>query len=232
MDATNLLNQKVALVQECALFSGVSPADSASMLSNARARRLSRRHTIFAEGDPVRQIWLLRSGGVKLTQIGLNGNEVILRVIGPGEIVGAFGFFMRCHCSTAVTIQTSTVLAWDAADFERILDRFPVIRRNVSGVLLERLQELEQRFREVSTEKVGSRLSSELIRLSKHVGRNIDGDMEISLSRAELAQMTGTTLFTVSRLICQWQSLGIVGARREAVTVRNVEALTQPAQSA
>lgn len=232
MDSTNLLNQKVALVQKFAFFSGVSPADSTSMLCNARAKRLPRRHTIFAEGDPVLQIWLLISGSVKLTQIGLTGNEVILRVNGPGEIVGAFGLRMQCHCSTALTIQPSTVLVWDAADFERISDRCPVIRRNVARVLQERLQELEQRFREVSTEKVGSRLSRELIRLSKHVGQNIDGDMKISLSRTELAQMTGTTPFTVSRLICEWQSLGIVAARREAVLVRNVEALTQMAQSA
>jgi len=93
------------------------------------------------------------------------------------------------------------------------------------------LQEMEQRFREVSTEKVGSRLSSELLRLSNRLGRVTNGHLEISLSRAELAQMTGTTLFTVSRLLCRWQTQGIVSIRREAVLVRDFAALTQLSQA-
>ncbi len=232
MNATNLLSQKASLVQGFPLFSGVSPADCTSMVSNARVKHFSRRETLFAEGDPVRQIWLLLSGCVKVTQLGLSGNEVILRLNGPGEIVGAFGLCKQCdHCSTAQTTQPSTALVWEAADFESNLNRFSVLRRNVARVLEERLKELEQRFREVSTEKVAPRLSSELVRLSKQVGRHIGGHVEISLSRADLAQLTGTTLFTVSRLLCQWKSLGIVSARREAVLVHNVEALTELAQS-
>jgi hypothetical protein len=97
--------------------------------------------------------------------------------------------------------------------------------------LEQRLREMEQRFREVSTEKVPSRLSSELIRLSDQLGGPVDGPREIALSRAELAQLTGTTLFTVSRLLCHWQSLGIVTIRREAVMVRDFVALARITQS-
>lgn len=110
------------------------------------------------------------------------------------------------------------------------MDRFPVFWRNVTFVLEQRLEEIEQRFREVSTEKVGCRLSNELIRLSKNVGHNNGEHVEISLSRAELVQMVGTTLFTVRGMLCQWKSLGIVNLRREDVLVRNVEALTQLSQ--
>jgi CRP-like cAMP-binding protein len=91
---------------------------------------------------------------------------------------------------------------------------------------------MEQRFREVSTEKVGSRLSSELVRLSDRLRRCTEnGRLEITLSRAELAQLTGTTLFTVSRLLCQWQTQGIVRVRRESVLVQDFAALAQISQS-
>ena len=233
MDATNLLRQKAAVVQGFALFSGISPSDCASIVSTAREKRFLRRETIFAEGDPVRQILLLLSGCVKITQMGVNGNEVILRLNGTGEIVGAFGLCanLKCYqCSTAQTIQPSSVLIWDAANFGVILGRFPIFHRNVARALQERLQDLEQRFREVSTEKVGPRVCSQLVRLSKQLGRQIDGQVEVNLSRADLAQLTGTTLFTVSRLLCQWQALGIVSARRESVLVRDVAALTEMSQ--
>jgi len=98
--------------------------------------------------------------------------------------------------------------------------------------LEERLLEMEQRFREVSTEKVGSRLSSELVRISDRLRRSPDnGHLEITLSRAELAQLTGTTLFTVSRLLCQWQTQGIVRVRRESVLVQDFAALAQISQT-
>ena len=57
------------------------------------------------------------------------------------------------------------------------------------------------------------------------IGRRVDGGVEISLSREELAQMTGTTLFTVSRLLSAWEERGMVKPRRESVTVCDVEAL-------
>ena len=129
----------------------------------------------------------------------------------------------------------------DPTDASQDLDRIIQSRRFVLGpgaflkkhckTLTYKKREMEERFREVSTEKVGSRLSSQLIRLSKQVGRSINGDVEISLSRPDLAQMTGTTLFTVSRLLCLWKSLGIVSVRREVVLVRNLEALEQLSQS-
>ncbi len=108
--------------------------------------------------------------------------------------------------------------------------RFPAFQRNIVHALEERLQELEQRFREVSTDKVGSRLSSELIRLSNHLGR-ASGNAEIGLPRSELAQLTGTMEFTVSRLLTRWQTLGIVSSRREAVQVHDFAALAQISES-
>ena len=219
----------ISQIQKFALFADVSASDCASIISAGREKRFSRKQTIFSEGDPVQQVVLPLSGYVKITQIGVSGNEVILRLNGVGEVVWAFRLCANCyHFSTARAVQSSTAIVWDSATFERLLERFPAFRRNTVRALEERLQEMEERFREVSTEKVGSRVSSELLRLSNHLGRAVNGGhLEIGLTRAELAQLTGTTLFTVSRLLCRWQKLGIVSIGREAVLVRDVAALAQ-----
>jgi CRP/FNR family transcriptional regulator, nitrogen oxide reductase regulator len=224
--------EKFAFVQRLRFFSDISPADCRTIVSTAREKRFSRRETIFFEGDPVREVVLLLSGCVKITQLGFAGAEVILRLSGVGDIVSGFRQpGANCgHCSTAQAIRPSTALVWQAATFDKLLDRFPAFQRNTVRALEERLQELEQRFREVSTDKVGARLSSELIRLSNHLGR-ASGNAEIGLSRSELAQLTGTTQFTVSRLLTRWQTLGIVSTRREAVQVHDFAALAQVSQS-
>jgi CRP-like cAMP-binding protein len=111
------------------------------------------------------------------------------------------------------------------------LEQFPLIRRNIAAILSERLSELEERFREIATEKVGPRVAHELGRLFKKIGKPLDGGFEINLSREELAQMTGTTLFTVSRLLSAWEQQGFVCPRREAVLVRNVQGLLELGES-
>jgi CRP-like cAMP-binding protein len=107
------------------------------------------------------------------------------------------------------------------------LAEYPQIRNNISQILSKRLNELEERFREVATEKVAKRVAFALLRLLKHVGKESPGGIEVSLSREELAQMTGTTLFTISRLLSKWSEEGFVTPRREAVVIRDPRRLSQ-----
>jgi CRP-like cAMP-binding protein len=224
-DFRNILNQRAESVQRFPLFSEIPADDCAQIVAPAHERQFPRGKTIFFEGDAVQQIYLLTSGCVKISQFSPNGHEVILRLIGPGECFGVESSAKNTHCSTARTMGRSSALVWDAKQFEAVAERFPALRRNISRVLQSFLSQLEERYREIATQKVAPRLSNELLRLLRHVGKESDGHVEISLSRRDLAQLTGTTLFTVSRLLCQWEVLGIVKPRREAVLVLDVAAL-------
>lgn len=226
------LGEKIASLEKFALFSGVSPADFIAIVSRSHEKRFSRRETLFAIGDPVEQVFLLLSGSVKITQVGLNGGEVILRLAGVGDLVGIFGFWPECkHNTSAQALQSCVALVWESANFARLLEHFGVLHRNTFRALEQRLQEMEQRLREISTEEVASRLSSELIRLSNRFGYGLDGNGEVRLSHTDLAQLTGTTLSTVSRLLGRWQKLGIVSLGRAGVQIRDAAALGQLSQS-
>ena len=223
---TSPFNRRATAMQQFPVFATLSASEFKEVTSAAHEKLLPRRETIYNEGDPIREVFLLTAGCVKVTQLGPNGQEVILRLHGASELIGAQGLSAgKLHLATARAIQTSTALVWEASVFESISDRIPSLRRNTARILGERLQEMEERFREISTQKVAPRLSHQLIRLLKQLGRGSDHPVEIGLSREELAQLTGTTLFTVSRLLSQWEKQGIISSRREAVVVCNVEAL-------
>jgi CRP-like cAMP-binding protein len=220
-----------ALVRHSPLFSDIPASERREIVSAAHERQLTRHQTIFVEGDPIRQVVLLTSGSAKIVQFGQNGTEVILRVKGPGEVVGRLGLFPQVrHCSTAKVLRTATAMIWDAAVFDSLTQRSISLRRNITYILCQELYDLEERYREVSTERVSVRLSHQLVRLLKQIGRRVDGGVEIRLSREELAQLIGTTLFTVSRLLSDWNQRGIVATRREAVSVHNFQALVQLAE--
>jgi CRP-like cAMP-binding protein len=155
------------------------------------------------------------------------GTGVILRLGSPRICKQVGQSSQTNHSYTTYTVQPSVALVWEIDNFEAAVNRFPILRRNIASILERHLTELEIRYREVSTEKVPSRLSNLLVRLVTQVGKRIEGCVEIALSRRELAQLTGTTLFTVSRLLCQWEAQGIVSARREVVLVHDVPALME-----
>jgi CRP-like cAMP-binding protein len=227
---SNMLRRRAESVQRLEAFADVPMADCVSIVTTAQEKQYQRSFTVFSENEPAEVVVLLLSGCMKLMQRGANEQDVILRLNGPGEWVGGVDGQGGRSFSTARAVQPSSALVWQASIFQAALERFPILRRNVSHAIERQLDELDIRFREIATEKVASRLSSLLIRLVKQVGRNAEGSMEIALSRQELAQLTGTTLFTVSRLLCRWEEQGVLSARREAVLIHDLAALQELSQ--
>ena len=231
-DFCSIITRRADLVRRSTLFSEISPKDCAGIVACASERHFQRGKAIFLQGDPVRQVILLTSGCIKLSQMSPGGQEVILRLIGPGEPVSAESC-TKCqdHCSTARALERSSVLAWESKTFEAFVERFPILLRNVWSDLQRHMTQLEERYREISTQKVAPRLSSQLVRLLTTVGKPSNGHVEIALSQRDLAQLTGTTLFTVSRLLSQWQAQGIVIPRRQGLLIVNAPALEHLSQN-
>jgi CRP-like cAMP-binding protein len=214
------------------LFSGILPADYTGICRAARVKQFARGEILHLEGDAVERVLLLTSGSVKITKMGQGGGEVILRLRVPGDVLGAMGLFScgMLYCTTAQVFRACRALVWEAGVFKDLVKRYPVLHQNMVGILGERLQELENRFCEVATERVGPRVALQILRLLKSIGRPVNGGVEIGLTREELGQMTGTTLFTVSRLLSAWEARGVVKPCREAVAICDVESLRALAQ--
>ena len=209
------------------LFFGIPPADHARIFAAAHRKEFQRGEMLYIEGDPVHQIMMLTSGFVKITQLGMRGTEVILTVGVPGDVLGTVGLFSTGkHGTTAQSFRSCQAFAWEAPLFRNMVEDRPVLHNNMVTIMGEYLRELEERFREVATEKVAQRVARQLVRLATRIGRNSDNVIEIGISREEVAQMTGTTLFTVSRLLSAWKARGFVKPRREAVEISDVGSLS------
>ena len=215
------LTQRAALMSSCALFAGLTIPQCVQLAQSARAHTFGRDELLFDQGEPIRQVFLIESGYAKLTQLSSNGSEVIMWLRGPNDLVDVFGIPARpIHSCSARVVAKCRCLVWDWTILESS-PLSPLIERNMGRILSERIGELEERFREVATEKVSNRVACALVRIAKQLGKTSQEGTEIFLCREELAQLTGTTLFTISRLMTKWSELGLVKPRREAVLVRD-----------
>jgi CRP-like cAMP-binding protein len=208
------------------LFAGFSDRECVNIASRARERSFNRDELLFSQGDRVENLVLLRSGTVKHTQVSSGGNEVILRISCGGDVLTFQGLSSAPeHSCTVRATEICEALVWDYREIERLFTTYPKLRTNVDHILINELVEMEKRFREMATERAPSRLALSLLRLHKQIGKNRKHGVVLSFSREELAQMAGTTVFTVSRLLSRWSELGLVNACREEVIVNDDERL-------
>ncbi len=91
----------------------------------------------------------------------------------------------------------------------------------------QRLQDAHTRIRELSTEEVERRVAHALLRLVRQAGRKTEEGILIDfpVTRQDLAEMTGTTLHTVSRVMTGWESKGLVASGRKKVVVKDAHGL-------
>jgi CRP-like cAMP-binding protein len=116
-------------------------------------------------------------------------------------------------------------LVWSYSSFGALAVLYPQINANIATVLAARLHELEERFCEIATQEVPDRLATSLLRLADSVGTQTPQGVEVDLGRRELAELTGTTLHTVSRILSKWANAGWIVARRGGVVIPDCERL-------
>jgi CRP/FNR family transcriptional regulator, nitrogen oxide reductase regulator len=224
--ANAIMAERLVMMCASALFSGLSQRECTEIASCARARTFARDEILFTQGQPVRSLIMLETGSVKLTQLSPAGSEVLMWMSGSGEAINVNTEPLSCsHTCSARAMEQCKALVWEYQRLQSLLNQYPQIRKNISRILAGRLQELEERFREVATEKVAKRLALTLLRLLKSVGKPSKDGVQVSLTREELAQMTGTTLFTISRVLSKWAAEGFVQPMRQAVVVHNPKRL-------
>jgi CRP-like cAMP-binding protein len=200
-------------------------AECERIVSLAVERQYGNREVIVLEGDAGGDVLVVASGRVKVTQISHTGDEVILRVNGPGDIIGGLGMAPReTHSSTIRALETCKVLRWKAGEFDSLCSRVPSLQRNALQIMNDTLHALQECFCEMATLRVPSRLARTLVRLAEQNG-SAGQNVPIAFTCEELGQMTGTTLFTVSRLLCKWTEMGLLYSENRGIVIEDIGGL-------
>ena len=142
---------------------------------------------------------------------------------GPGETFGvAMAIGLPRYPATATAVDDSVVLVWPSVAWPRLVAKFPALATNTLQTVGSRLQETHTRVVEMSTQQVEQRVAHALLRLAKQSGRKVEHGIEIDfpISRQDIAQMTGTTLHTVSRILSGWEQRGLIESGRQRIVLR------------
>jgi CRP/FNR family transcriptional regulator, nitrogen oxide reductase regulator len=214
------------------LFDGLTDAERASWLSRSTPVPLRRAQILVNQGDPARHFYLLETGFLKLLQVTAEGAELIVRFVAPGEpFGGVVALGNAAYPVTAVAVQPSTLRSWTREVVGELLAQTPQVRVNIMREMTTHMTDALTRVRELTTARVGPRLAQTLLRLSRQVGEAGPEGVLITqpLTRQELAEITGTTLYTVSRTLAKWESQGLLESRRRLLLLKSVKKLEEVA---
>lgn len=211
-----------SLVAHLPLFAGLAAADLDAMLKEARAQRHPKNTNVFEEGGEATFFFVLLDGHVRAMKTTPDGHQIVVRYVSPGELFGvAQAIGIQHYPATATAVVDSVSLAWPSAAWPRLIERHPSLAANALQTVGGRLQEAHTRVIEMTTEEVERRVARALLRLVKQAGRKVDSGIEIGfpISRQDVAEMTGTTLHTVSRILSAWEQQGMVLGGRQRIVV-------------
>jgi CRP-like cAMP-binding protein len=222
-----------SLIAGLPLFQGLAMEDLDRILGKARSQRIPKGRAIFEQDAEARAFFLLLDGHVRVVKSTPEGQDVIVRYIAPGELMGiAHALGRTTYPANAVAAVDCVVLAWPGALWNEFAATFPTFGANTYKTVGSRLQDAHTRVVEMSTEQVDRRVAHALLKLIGQSGRKTEDGLLIDfpISRQDIAEMTGTTLHTVSRLLTAWEDRGVVRSGRQKVTVTDADQLLKIAE--
>lgn len=193
-----------------------------------RQRHYAAGDPIYHAGDDATRLLIVAAGTVRIVRPTIDGQDVLLDFASPGTVFGSLQVLGDAtYTDDATALTGSCILQATPEAFQSLLARYPAAAMATLGFVSERLREAHGTIEGLSAHPVPRRVAATLIKLADRVGREREGDVliDMPLSRQDLADMTGATVETASRVMSDLKGRGIVDSGRRWASIVDREAL-------
>ncbi len=206
------------LLSRIDLFSELTPEELTAVSQVAQVHKLPRDTVVFNTGDPADAVYVVASGKVNIVVTSSEGKELILAVLGAGQVFGEMGLLDSSPRSAAVTTATAVeLLVINRDEFHRMLDTQPQISRKLLTMLAQRLRRANSKMESLAYMDVAGRLARYFLDLARDHGQALGNGWLVVRrpTHSDIAHSIGTSRETVSRLINDFEDrLGMVNKGR------------------
>jgi CRP-like cAMP-binding protein len=218
----------VGLLRRVPVFSTLADEELARVAEVAVPRGYAQGAIVFREGDESNTCYVVRSGRTRAVREHSDGRSITLANFGPGDIFGELAMFDNERRSATIeTLEPTEVTAILGGDMRRLMREHPEIAVKLLASLAARLRETNERLARQSFQTVQSRVASVLAEMVKaeRGGAPGTGDVLITSTQADLAQLAGSSRESASRFLATLERAGIITQGRGKLTVHDADAL-------
>lgn len=195
-----------------------------AIVSRGRRMETGADEYFFHQGEESERMHLIVTGRVKMAQVTPDGDQVIVNYFGPGDGLGIVVALSEMpYPLSAMATEDCLTICWTRDTMLELMQEHPQLALNALTMIAQRFARLQQRYQEMATQRVERRVALTLLRLVRQFGKRTDEGVliDMPITREELAQMTGTNLFNVSRILSRWEQLGYIVTKRRYICLVN-----------
>jgi CRP-like cAMP-binding protein len=223
--------EMAALVSKLAprLLDGLAPDDLAHVLGGGASQRFPHNSLIAREGYAADKLFLLLDGLARTFTTTPKGEKIVLLWIPPGEASGGRALLSRPtnYLVSTETVMESTVIVWERRVILSLSKQYPRLIENALLIASDYLAAYRDFHVAASYDSAGKRVAQVLSNLAHKMGREDLEGIAIAITNEELANQANVSIFTISRLMSEWQQKGLLAKRRGRVVLRSAEELLQ-----
>lgn len=181
---------------------------------------------IFSEGEPVKGLYFLYEGAVKVSKNWGEQKELIIRFATAGDVVGHRGMGGNLfYPISATTLDDSKICYIDNDFLEASLAVNQALTYQFMQLYAAELQRAEKRMRDLAHREVKGRIAQSLLEMAAVFGENNDGFIAVPITRQDIASYAGTTYETVFKFFTELLAQNVIAASGKHIKINNREAL-------
>ena len=219
-------------LRQSAVFAMLPTKELDALRGVAREATYRARDYVFMEGDPPHWFCLVRSGRVKIVKHSRTGKDVVLEMLGPGEVFGGVAVIeKRPYPAAAQAVEPSVVVKLPGDAVVALTERYPSVIKELALTIGRRLRAAHDSVKALAVDPVEARLAATLLRLAEREGSQGKHGLTLPfhLTRQSLADMTGTTVETTIRIVSRWLKDGLLRDEQGRLVLPEPEALRERA---
>ena len=208
------------LLERVPLFAGLPAGELGELTSRLRPRRYGRGETLCLEGDPGTSLYIIDKGRVKLGLTSAEGREIILDLLGPGEVFGELALLDgEPRSANAVAVEPSEVLLLARDDFLRFVEQHPQAALVLLSTVSHWLRRLTTQMQDTAFLDVPARLARTILRLAEAEEAVHGKAVTPRLTQTDLAGMVGTTRETLNKWLGFYEDQGLIRRDKHQIVV-------------
>jgi CRP-like cAMP-binding protein len=203
-------------------FRDVPPPVVEQLAAHARSTTVSSGRYIFRKGDEGLGLLAVSSGIVKVSVPSSDGKEIVLNIIGAGEIFGEIALLDgEPRTADAIAVTRCELLFLDRRDFLRVLHDQPLLAIKLLAVVSRRLRRTSEQVEDISFAAPPTRLAKALLRMAEIQGTIEDKAPRVAITQKELGQTVGLSRESTNKYLRIWEEAGHIRLEKGACTIRN-----------
>lgn len=220
------------------LFSGLSTPQLEKIQAIALELSFNKGRLIFQEGDAGNGFYIVNTGKIKVFKLSFEGKEQILHIYGPGHTFGEVPVFEgKNFPASAMAIENSGILFLPRDAFVNLITTTPALSMNMLADLSKRLRAFTIQIESLSLKEVPARLAAYILTLSSEQksvqisGQNNQQMVTLPISKAQLANLIGTTPETISRIFKKMADAQLIDVKTKNIFISDMEGLSDLSES-